>query len=314
MFYETLNKILWQGHPLANPVSGSPEEIKALSVADARDFYRRYYRPDNALLVLAGDIGAREARDLAQKYYGGIARPEGSVPQPEFEKGRAAEAETAMKLAGVEQPRYADYIRLDAGEFSKTDILSLQLLAEYLAGDDTAPLYDCLVYRGKTLLGIDTDVSYDDKLGGTFAFYATPAPEWLERAVLDGSGALRAVKEEIGRATEKALAGLTEEKLDKIKNRTLADTVYLQENPQTAAAFAGGMLTAGYSPDEIMNFDAAVQAATVSDIRAAWAKVQASRARATGWLEGKNAGKDTDFSGADAEAAERENAGKRGSL
>ena len=265
-------------------------------------------------MVLAGDIDAREARDLAQKYYGGIARPEGSVPQPEFEKGRAAEAETAMKLAGVEQPRYADYIRLDAGEFSKTDILSLQLLAEYLAGDDTAPLYERLVYRGKTLLGIDADVSYDDKLGGTFAFYATPAPEWLERAVLDGSGALRAVKEEIGRATEKALAGLTEEKLDKIKNRTLADTVYLQENPQTAAAFAGGMLTAGYSPDEIMNFDAAVQAATVSDIRAAWAKVQASRARATGWLEGKNAGKDTGFSGADAEAAERENAGKRGSL
>ena len=175
-------------------------------------------------------------------------------------------------------------------------------------------MYDCLVYRGKTLLGIDADVSYDDKLGGTFAFYATPAPEWLERAVLDGSGALRAVKEEIGRATEKALAGLTEEKLDKIKNRTLADTVYLQENPQTAAAFAGGMLTAGYSPDEIMNFDAAVQAATVSDIRAAWAKVQAFRARATGWLEGKNAGKDTGFSGADARAAERESAGKRGSL
>lgn len=122
-----------------------------------------------------------------------------------------------MKLAGVEQPRYADYIRLDAGEFSKTDILSLQLLAEYLAGDDTAPLYDCLVYRGKTLLGIDADVSYDDKLGGTFAFYATPAPEWLERAVLDGSGALRAVKEEIGRATEKALAGLTEENLTRLK-------------------------------------------------------------------------------------------------
>lgn len=61
----------------------------------------------------------------------------------------------------------------------------------------------------------------------------------------------------------------------------------MQENPQTAAAFAGGMLTAGYSPDEIMNFDAAVQAATVSDIRTAWAKVQASRARAVGWLEGK---------------------------
>ena len=72
-------------------------------------------------------------------YYGGIARREGSVPQPEFEKGRAAEAETAMKLAGVEQPRYADYIRLDAGEFSKTDILSLQLLAEYLAGTDYNP-------------------------------------------------------------------------------------------------------------------------------------------------------------------------------
>ena len=86
----------------------------------------------------------------------------------------------------------------------------------------------------------------------------------------------------------------------------------MQENPQTAAAFAGGMLTAGYSPDEIMNFDAAVQAATVSDIRTAWAKVQASRARAVGWLEGKNAGRDTGFSGADAEGADSEDAGKRG--
>ncbi len=275
LFYEMLNKALWQDHPLANPVSGSPQEIMALTAADARGFYRRYYRPDNALLVLSGDITAREAKILAQKYFGGIPAANEPVPVA-VEGGRLADTEMTVRLDGVQQPRYAQYIRLDAGAFNKTEILSLELLADYLAGDDTSFLSERLVYDNPKLLGVDISVSYDDKLGGSLAFFAVPATDV----------GLAAIKNMVEEAAFEGANALTEDKLQKVKNRVLSDAVYLQENPESAARFAGDLLMAGYSADEIANYDAAVQAITVDDVRKAWKKAMAGKARATGYLLG----------------------------
>ncbi len=286
LFYETLSKLLWQDHPLANPVSGSPSEIRSLTKSDVEDFYRRYYRPDNALLVLAGDISAAEAKDLAQKYFGKLANPAMTIPTPTLEKGRASEVETLMRIEGVQQPRYADSFRMDAGVFSKKDIQALGMLAEYLTGDDSAPLYDELVYRGKQLLGIDVGFSYNPELGGSFGIYATPAPEWLA-ANGRSTRPAGAIKELIGKALEKAIADLSPEKLDKIKNRVVSDAVYLQENPRSSANFAGDMLLSGYTAEEIADYDEAIRAVTLDDVIAAWKKVTASGGRVTGFLCGR---------------------------
>ncbi len=121
----------------SNPVPLFYETVLKLLSDDARAFYRKWYRPDNALLVLSGDISLKEAKVLAKKYYGGL-EADAPLEQPVYAAGRAAETFVSMKLKGVEQPRYVSAVRLDAGVLTKKDVLALSLLAEYLAGDDTS--------------------------------------------------------------------------------------------------------------------------------------------------------------------------------
>ena len=278
LFYETLHKLLWQEAPMANPVSGNVSDIKALTKADAELFYQKWYRPDNALLVLAGDITLDEAKLLAKKYYGRILH-KGKLPAaPEYIAPRPADMLFNMKLPAVEQPRFAQYIRLEPKTLTQTDCLALNLLALYLAGDDTAYLYDKLVYQNKKFLGVDVGFDYDDDHGGMFAFYVAPPDDTLSTEQIAGL---------LAENTDKGLALLTEEKLLKIKNQLLSDTVYMQENPQTAAKFVGEMLLAKYTPDEIIHYDDAIKNISVEDVLTAWQKVQTSVVRLKGYLSGE---------------------------
>lgn len=279
LFYETMRKLLWQDSPMANPVSGSAAEIKGLESDDARAFYKRWYMPSNALLVLAGDITVEEAKRLSEKYYGGVKSGEADKTSFEPVAGRVAEMTVSMKVEGVENPRYMSLIRLEAGDFSKKEVLALLVLAEYLAGDDTAFLYDRLVYQEKKLLSVDMDVSYQENTGGAVSFYAVPA------ALMSGGGS--EISAMIEKNTAEGLALLDEEKLEQIKNEFLVRMIYLQENPESAARFAGSMLMAGYSADEIMTYDEAIKAVNLDEIKAVWKKVSALKTKVFGYLEGK---------------------------
>jgi len=279
LFYEMLSEMLWQEHPLSHPVSGKVDEIKGLTKEDAQAFYQKWYRPDNALLVLSGDIGVDEAKVLAEKYYGSIKPKNEANASLEYAKPKEMDSTLHLKLKGVEQKRFAMYILLESGAFSKKDVLSLELLGRYLAADDAAYLYDKLVYQEKKLLAIDMGISYDEKLGGTLSFYAIPA----DMNVFRGD-----VTQLVLTAAQKGLDELTEEKLTRIKNQMLASTVYLQENPQSAARFAGDMLMNGFNAHEIMHYDEAIEGVGVDDIKQAFEKVMASKVRVSGYLEAKN--------------------------
>lgn len=281
LFYETMRKLLWQDSPLANPVSGSPAEIKGLKKEDAEAFYRKWYRPDNALLVLVGDLEANEAKKLAVKYYGGLKNPKLAAEDKEKAEDvavKGAVSRVTMALDGVEQPRYMAAIRLEKEAFSKKDILALSLFSEYLAGDDTSFLFDKLVYDKKALLSVDTGVSYAEDLGGSFGFYAVPAKEGIGE---------REISLLLEQEVAEALAAFDKEQLEKIKNEMLVDVVYLQENPEVSARFAGNMFMAGYEANEIVNYDEMIGAITLEDVHSAWEKVRAGKVQVAGFLEAK---------------------------
>lgn len=73
-FSENLRRLMWGEHPYGRPVTGLPEEIRNLKLEDVRAFYHKYYAPNNAVLVLSGDIDPQTAKKLAGKYYGDIPR------------------------------------------------------------------------------------------------------------------------------------------------------------------------------------------------------------------------------------------------
>lgn len=278
LFYETLHKMLWQEHPLARAVSGSVAEIKNLKKKDVIDFYQRWYRPDNALLLLAGDLTVVEARKLANKYYGTIAVTKPFVRTEEVYALRAMDSFLQMQLENVEQPRFVMMIQLKAGELSYKDEMALDILAEYLCGDDTSFLYDKLVYKGKKLLSADMGVAYDKKVGGTLSFYTVPAnnelrPEEIKIMVYD--------------AIAEGIKKLEADKIEKIKNQILSDTVYMLESPEKTARFVGSLLMNGYSAREIELYDESLQAISVEDVRQVWQKVMKSDVRLTGYLKVK---------------------------
>lgn len=276
LFYEALRKLLWQEHPLAQPVSGNVNEIKALKRQDVLDFYQTWYRADNALLVLAGDIKLNEAQVLVEKYYGKIkSKGEKMVPLEPL-LSRPSNTSMTMKLKGIEQPRFAQYIRLDKGLLNHQDVLALELLGEYLAGDDTSYLYDKLVYVGKKLLSIDMGIAYDQNWGGTLGFYTTPVEEDMS---VDDIALL------IQKTTEAGVSELTVEKLQKIKNQMLSNTIYLSENPESAARFVGAMLLDGYNKEEIINYDEAIKNISLDDVKKAWEKVSKADVTIKGMLK-----------------------------
>ena len=276
LFYENMNKMLWQEHPLANAVSGSADEIVNLSVDDANDFYNRYYYPNNALLVLSGDITIDEAKLLANKYYGKIKKGDEVAPLV-LPKAREIKSNVISRIKGVNQPRFVSYYRIDAGELSKKEDLALDVLAEYLTGDDTAYLYDKIVYKDKSLLGISVSSSYDNNLGGKVSISAIP---------LDDKQSIEDIEKIFTKALGEALAKLDEKELNKIKNSTLNDMIYMQENAESSANFVGGLLLSGYSVDEIENFDDLILSITIDELLNVWEKIKVSKVKVNGYVGG----------------------------
>ena len=278
LFYETLNKILWQDHARANPVSGSVEEIKNLTKDDAIVFYRQWYRPDNAILVLAGDINVTEAKLLTQKYYGKI-KAEGEMPKITPPPApRVSDTTMVMALESVEQPRYVSYMRLDVGALDDQDMAALSILEEYLTGDDTSYLYNRLVYETKQLLAVNVGIDYDKDMGGVAAVYVVPA---------DLTMSPEKIKTMVDDEIDKGLKLLDSDKLEKVKSQILSSVIYLQENPISAARFVGEMFLAGYSAEEISRYDETLQAVSLDDIHKVWQKIMAYKVRLTGYLKGK---------------------------
>ena len=97
-FNENLRRLMWGEHPYARPITGTPEEIKNLKLDDVRDFYNQYYAPNNAILVLAGDIDAKTAKILAEKYYGGL-KPKSApkdIEWPELKSDKSTHMEMSL--------------------------------------------------------------------------------------------------------------------------------------------------------------------------------------------------------------------------
>ena len=160
------------GHPYHWPVIGSMEDLSAASFQDVEQFYRTYYTPNNASLVVAGDIDVAEARRLVEKWYGSIPRgpalPPQAVAQPELTGETRLVHPDAVQLPRLYLAWHspAAYAPADA---------AMTALAQVLAGGKNSRLYKRLVYD----LEIAQDVSaFQDgnQLGGAFYVIATARP------------------------------------------------------------------------------------------------------------------------------------------
>lgn len=168
--WEKLNKALYpKGHPYHHSVIGSMNDLNAASLEDVKQWFRTWYGPNNAVLVLAGDIDVATAKEKAMKYFGHI--PAGpTMAQPKVDVARRPEATREVMQDKVPQVRV--YRAWNVAPTGTADLDRLQLLAQVLGGSKSSRLDTRLVHRDKLVDNVSAG-AYGSQLGSNFMVTAT---------------------------------------------------------------------------------------------------------------------------------------------
>ena len=258
-FAEIVGRVLWQDHPYGRPVSGTEREILTLEREDAEVFYRGHYAPDNAVLVLAGDITGQEAKVLAEKYYGPLEAAGKKTEDPFAVSPAGQEAMIEIAMPEIQGTRVMQLFAAPSYNKQREDVYALSVWAGYLGEGETSALYKKLVLRDKKALGVSADYDPAARDYGRFAVSAVPAP---------GVGAKELLKA-MNKAWEEAVAEFDDAAAQRVKKKMLAGLVYLQDNPEEAAYVAGSLASAGLPLAEIELQDERIRAVSGEQVLAA---------------------------------------------
>lgn len=273
-FRESFKRLMWQEHPYALPVTGMPDEIMGLKRKNVVDFYHKYYAPNNAILVLAGDIDGKTAKVLAQKYYGGIEKSEvsGKARFPVLDNDFQAKLE--MALPKISSPRMMNSWLAPSVNVEPEEVYNLIVLAKYLGDGKTSKLYKKLVADKKLALGIDASYDYLTRSYGSFVISALPA---------DGVS-VEILQKEIDQAVTEAVAEINLDEIENTKQKLLSGLVYLNDNPNDAAYIVGSMLSVGMKLSDVEEHADRIKAVDYKDVIKSAKKLLKQKARVKGVL------------------------------
>lgn len=257
-FYERLNLMLWGNLPYGHPVTGLSEEIMELSADDVYRFYDEHYAPNNAILVLAGDIEPAIAKKLAEKYYGSIP-PKIIRPKNRDTVNAFFKEKLEMKLPLVTTPKLVYKYILPSSSNLNTNMYAYMLLAEYLGGGKTSALYRELVVNGKLASSVSASFDYFSKSNDVFSINVIP----------NSDVALINVNVAVRLAMSQAIKELNLEELEKLKTKMVSDLVFANDNPEDAAYWLGTMLAYGFSLEQAQNYAENIKAVSLEEISAA---------------------------------------------
>jgi zinc protease len=277
-FNQQIEAALFLNHPYGKPVIGWRHEIETLNREDALSFYRRFYTPNNAIVVIVGDVDPAEAKRLADETYGKIVRRADIGPRrrPQEPPPRA-ERSLVFADPRVEQPRMQrDYLVPSyASNDSRGEAEALEVLAHILGSGVNSRLNRALVID--KAVAVDASAWYQGTVldHTTFGISARPRegvslPD-LERAV-DGLIA-DFLKSEI-----------SADDLNRAKTRLLADAIYAQDSQSRLARWYGAALTTGSTVADVQAWPDRVRAVTADAVRAAARKWLDKRRAVTGYL------------------------------
>lgn len=278
LFGEQRNAAQYQNHPYGIPIIGWKHEMASLTLEDALSFYRTYYAPNNAILIVAGDVKPDEVRALAETYYG-VLEPTVDLP----ERVRPQEPpQLAERRLVFEDPRVAQpyvirtYLAPERDSGAQETAAALTMLAEVLGGSSqTSELGRRLQFEKKTALYTSAfyrGVSLDDT---TFGWVVVPAQGVTLQEAED------AMDREIAAFLDR---GVDVAQLDRIKMQLRASLIYDQDSTQGRARGYGVALTSGLTVDDIAAWPDILQAVTPEDIIAAGRQVFNRNNAVTGWL------------------------------
>ena len=267
---------LFLNHPYRNPIIGWEHDIRALDIDGVLAFYKRFYQPNNAILVVVGDITAAKLKPLAEKYYGAIP--------PGLSVGRNRAKEPPQKSARrvihsdkrVRQPSWRrTYVAPSLLWGEKKYAYPLQVLADVIGGGASSRLYRKLVVEDEVAVSAGAYYSGAGNGPGRFTFYASPR----------GDVSLEALEANVEKEIEKLVKnGITGEELRRAKSRMHASAVYARDSLSGAARSLGSSLAVGIPVVEVEAWPERIEAVTLPQILEAAASTFNEQRSVTGLL------------------------------
>ena len=273
---EMLNAVLFLNHPYRLPIIGWHHEMDTYMTKDAIDFYGKHYAPNNAVLVIAGDVTTDEVKALAEKYYGPIAKKD--VPPRERLKEPTAYAPRRVTLESefVNQPSVSRLYQAPSYRTAEgNQAYALQVLDEILGGNDVGRIYRRLVVEQALAdyAGCSYDPSPYDQ--GSFVFWGAPRQgvkvEQMEQAIDD----------EIAKVLKD---GVTDQEVVDAKHRLEISAVKSRDSLAGAAQFVATRMATGSSLADVQAWPDRIKQVTAADVLAAAKLVLVPNNSATGML------------------------------
>lgn len=268
---------LFMNHPYGISIIGWEHEMRQLTTEDALAFYRRWYAPNNAVVVISGDVTLDEVRPLAEKYYGAVPRravPERLRPQ---EPVQMAPRRVTLQSPRVRQPAISiSYLAPSYNRGEPGEAYALQVLSEILGGGSVSRLYLSLVVEQGLAAAAGSGYGGDDLDLSTFTFYGSPRPG-TDLALVEA--ALRA---EIDKLLKD---GVTEAEVAEAKERLQSAAVFARDNVSTPSRVIGAALVTGQTIEDVEAWPARIGAVTAEQINAVARAVFDARRSVTSVLE-----------------------------
>jgi len=255
-FFYSIDSNSFVAHPYKRPGIGSIEDLDAATIEDVRQFHSTYYRPDNAVLIVAGDFDQKQLDGWIDKYFTRIPNPSTPIPRVTVkEPPRAAPRTADVKAANVPLPALA--VTWLAPPASSSDSAALNVAAAILAKGESSRLYQALVYKSQVAQQIDAGADLREDLGLFYVLAVISSDRSLKegREALDRE--LKSLQERLVPASE----------LEKAKNLLLTDALRERETNNGKAASLGQSIVLEKDAAEVNRGLERLQAVTAADVQ-----------------------------------------------
>ncbi|MBR1605302.1 MAG: insulinase family protein [Alphaproteobacteria bacterium] len=261
-FWEKVDKIFWKDSLYGEPVGGTSVEIMEITKQDILDFYQNFYGPNNAILILSGDIDFETAYDLAQKYYGKLSAREigqkGNTEDVDNREYRDGEYTVRTERNDINISRLSARYFLPHFKSDEGYLYAMMVFADYIGNSISSPLYKKLRLDTHLATAIGTDFDCFNRGNSTFSFYA----------YYNNPKDTQKIQNIFMQTLVESLNNMTEKDMELTKKRLLAGLVYHNDNPSDAADIVTDWLGAGYKLEDLKNYEQHINKVTLADVKA----------------------------------------------
>ncbi len=261
--YEQFKAMAFFSSPAHHPVIGWMDDIRAYTAEDARQWYQQWYAPNNATLVVVGDVDPQQVYQLAKQHYGQHQPETIEPPKPQVEIKQEGERRLilkgATKVPSLLMGFHAPTLVTAKTAAEQQEVYALELLSSILDGDDSARLTKHLVRRDKVVAAAGAGYDGTDRLTTLFLFQASPSKGVSTEKVE------QAIWQEIEQVQQQPV---TQAELDRVVAQSEAQYIYHQDSIQSQANVLGSLISVGLPADTLDNWVDNLRQVTPEQIQA----------------------------------------------